>query len=133
LSNALLKSFRKKDIRIDPLDETLISALLENDFNGFGIPKNTFNQIIGIYKDISNNINILNYKDLIIVIHYQQQRNVEQHELINTRLSKKFAVTCTKTLTPRVFVQVTANFLLNLVLMFVAIECLISNQIFLIY
>ncbi len=39
LRNALLKSFRKKDIRIDPLDQTLIGASLKNDFNGFGIPK----------------------------------------------------------------------------------------------
>jgi hypothetical protein len=81
LKNTLAQHFRSKDIRMDPLDEDLIDALL-NDTRPSGISKAKFDNIRCIYEGIADNIGI-EYQHVIEVIHCRQQRNAEQHELLN--------------------------------------------------
>jgi len=81
LKNTLLQRFRTEEIRIDPLNEDLIDALL-NDTRPFGISKEKFSSIKCIYEDIADTIGI-EYKQVIEVIHGRQQCNAEQHELLD--------------------------------------------------
>ncbi len=46
LKNALLKCFRSKNVRIDPLDEELLRSLLDNNYRDSYISKHTYNDIV---------------------------------------------------------------------------------------
>ncbi len=46
LKNALLKCFRSKNVRIDPLDEELFRSLLDNNYRDSYIAKHTYNDIV---------------------------------------------------------------------------------------
>jgi hypothetical protein len=58
--NIIMKCFRDKNVRLDPLEKSLIDGLLNNDPNEINVWTNTFTCIkdICIYKDMSININI---------------------------------------------------------------------------
>ncbi|CAF1082789.1 unnamed protein product [Didymodactylos carnosus] len=79
LKNTLSRRFRTEEIRMDPLDEDVIDALL-TDTRPFGISKEKFDSIRCIYE--ADTIEI-EYKQIIEIIHCRQQRNVEQHELLD--------------------------------------------------
>ncbi len=71
---------------MDPLDEDLIDALL-TDTRPSGISKEKFYSIRCIYEGIADTIGI-EYKQVIEIIHCRQQRNAEQHELLDQYLRR---------------------------------------------
>jgi hypothetical protein len=79
IKDIVVKYFRQKQIRMDPLEECLLKALLKNDWYSSGISKNQFNEIIDLYKNLSKDFKISNYKDIISIMHYRY-RNIEEHE-----------------------------------------------------
>jgi hypothetical protein len=72
---------RPGEIDLGPLDEDLIDALL-TDTRPSAISKEKFDSIRCIYEGIADTIGI-DYRQVIEIIHCRQQRNAEQHELLD--------------------------------------------------
>jgi hypothetical protein len=87
----LVKYFREKRLRIDPLHECLMECLLKNHYDNLYISKNEFYDIMNFYKQLSNEMKINNYEDLIYLMDIRRQRNIEEHEFIDGYLK-----TCTR-------------------------------------
>ncbi|CAF5031180.1 unnamed protein product, partial [Rotaria socialis] len=68
---------------MDPLDETLLLVLLENnhDFNVLHMSEKKLHIVFNIYKDISDTIGIC-YKNMLKMLMCRNQRNIEQHEML---------------------------------------------------
>ncbi len=87
LRNTLSQRFRTEEIRMDLLDEDLIDALL-TDTRPSGISKEKFYSIRYIYEGIADTIGI-EYKQVIEIIYCRQQRNGEQHELLDQYVRRR--------------------------------------------
>ena len=81
LKNMISQRFRRETIRMDPLEEDLLDALLHNDCPPT-ISKNKFKEIQCIYEEISDCIGI-SCKQLIDMMRCRKKRNAEHHELFN--------------------------------------------------
>ncbi|CAF1115234.1 unnamed protein product [Rotaria sordida] len=83
LKNELLEHFRLARIRVDPLDEELLVALLDGNYRAARISEDTYNDIVLIYQKIAQVTGIFNYKELVKIIVCRQARSVDQHEIID--------------------------------------------------
>jgi hypothetical protein len=87
LKNVLLKFFAREGVGIDPLDRSLIHGLLYDDMHHVGITQTVFDIIVNIYKRLSSDIGVPNYKDLITIINYRRIRNAQEHDFIGDYLT----------------------------------------------
>ncbi len=84
IKDILVKYFRDNNIRKDPLDQSLIEALLDNDLYYSGISIVEFKQVVDLYKGLAEDLQIAKYKDLVSLTQCRFLRNIQEHEIINT-------------------------------------------------
>jgi hypothetical protein len=80
----LVKYSRDNNIRKDPSDQSLIEALLDNDWYYSGISSVEFKQVVDLYKGLAEDLQIAKYKDLVSLIQCRFLQNIQEHEIINT-------------------------------------------------
>jgi hypothetical protein len=86
LKNKLCQEFRRKDIRMDPLDEDVLHALHDGT-DITGISNRKMETIRCIFNGIANEIGLRN-KQVVEIMLLRLERNVEEHEVLGPYIEK---------------------------------------------